>query len=90
MKYNPEIMKQLDGVISPQSINFIQDMGPLNNRLTPNYLNSVSKTLTELAGVAEKHFGAIGTKDKEMIDVHYYHLRKSDYNVCFFSYRLQN
>ena len=69
MKYNPEIMKQLDGVISPQSINFIQDMGPLNNRLTPNYLNSVSKTLTELAGVAEKHFGAIGTKDKEMIDV---------------------
>ena len=69
MKYNPEIMKQLDGVISPQSINFIQDMGPLNNRLTPNYLNLVSKTLTELAGVAEKHFGAIGTKDKEMIDV---------------------
>ncbi len=68
MKYNPEIMKQLESVLSPKTIKFIQDVGPLKNRLTGDYLTSVSKTLTELTGVAEKHLGTVGVKDKEIID----------------------
>ena len=67
MKYNKEIMKQLESVLSPQTIKFIQDVGPLKNRLTGDYLASVSNTLTELTGVAEKHLGTVGVKDKELI-----------------------
>ena len=69
MKYNPEVMKQLEGVVSPKTLDFIKGLGPLNQRLTGDYLTSVSKTLAELTGVAEKHLGALGVQDKEMIDV---------------------
>ena len=69
MKYNPEVMKQLEGVVSPKTLDFIKGLGPLNQRLTGDYLTSVSKTLAELTGVAEKHLGSLGLQDKEMIDV---------------------
>lgn len=54
-KYDPKAVTELKkiGSISPETIKFIDDVGPLSKRLTPDFLSSVTSVMDELSGIAK-------------------------------------
>ena len=56
VKYNPDAIKTLrdKGTISANTMKFIDDVGPLTKRLTPDFLTTVTSVMDELSGIATK------------------------------------
>lgn len=53
VKYTPEVFSQLknSGKISAETIKFIEETGPLTQRLTPDFLSSASSVMDELSTI---------------------------------------
>ena len=66
IKYTPEVSSQLKGLgtLSKSTLQLLDDVGPLTERLTPDFLSSVSSVMDELSSVAPKDAkGALAIKE---------------------------